>query len=335
MDTPVTPNAILQLGTAFFGSRTLLSAVGLGVFTELAAGPLDGETLRLRLGLHDRAASDFFDALVALRMLERTDEGYANAPASALYLDRNKPSYVGAWLEMADRRLFRIWDSLTAAMKSGRPQNEFGDADPFAAMYANAAALESFAKEMTAVSLPVASALAEAFPWQRYETFIDIGAMQGAVPVLLAKRWPHLAGGGFDLPQVRPIFEAYVSTHGLGGRLQFHPGDFRREPLPAAAVLIMGHILVDWDLSMKKQLLQRAYAALPKGGALVIYDMLIDDDRRENAMALLMSLNMLIETAGGGTYTGADCIGWMRSAGFADVTVSRLPAAHSMLVGIK
>src|SRR3954447_6205583 len=98
----VTPDAIMQLGFAFWGSKTLLSAIELGVFSELAeAGALDGETLRERLGLHTRSAKDFFDALVALGMLDRTDGRYANAPATEVFLDRAKPSYAGGILEMA------------------------------------------------------------------------------------------------------------------------------------------------------------------------------------------------------------------------------------------
>ena len=99
-DHPV-PDGIMDLGFAFFGSKALLSAVELGLFSELAHGPLDAEPLRQRLGLHPRAAHDFFDALVALGMLERADGRYRNTAETDRYLDRAKPSYVGAWLESA------------------------------------------------------------------------------------------------------------------------------------------------------------------------------------------------------------------------------------------
>ena len=118
----VTPDAIMQLGCGFWGSKTLLSAVELGVFSELAeAGPLDGEALRERLGLHPRSAPDFFDALVALGMLEREDGRYANTPATDLFLDRAKPSYVGGILEMANARLYPFWGSLTEGLRTGQP----------------------------------------------------------------------------------------------------------------------------------------------------------------------------------------------------------------------
>jgi hypothetical protein len=123
--SPITPDGILQLGLGFWGSKTLLSAVELGVFTELAAGPLNGTTLASRLSLHPRSARDFLDALVALRMLARHGDVYQNTPAADLFLDRNKPaSYVGGILEMANARLYSSWGSLTEALRTGKPQNE-------------------------------------------------------------------------------------------------------------------------------------------------------------------------------------------------------------------
>ena len=145
----------------------------------------------------------------------------------------------------------------------------------------------------------------------------------------------HLTGGGFDLPQVRPVFDRYVADHGLADRVRFLAGDFFRDPLPAADVLVMGRILHDWDLGRKRALLAKAHAGLPEGGALVVSDTIIDDERRTNATGLLMSLNMLIETRGGFGYTGADCTGWMREAGFREARVEPLAATHSMVVGTK
>ena len=115
----------------------------------------------------------------------------------------------------------------------------------------------------------------------------------------------------------------------------FVPGDFFKDELPQADVILMGHILHDWDLPTKKMLLEKAYRAIPAGGAVVIYDAIIDDERSQNAFGLLMSLNMLIETPGGFDYTGADCIGWMREAGFRECRVEHLVGPDSMVVGVK
>jgi precorrin-6B methylase 2 len=333
----VAPDAILELGFAFWGSKTLLSAIELGVFSELAgAGPLDDDALRERLGLHPRSATDFFDALVALGMLGREDGRYANTPSTDLFLDRAKPSYVGGILEMANARLYGFWGSLTEALRTGVPQNEAKIGENFfETLYAEPERLAQFARAMSALSVGAGQAIAAKFPWQDHSSVIDVGCAEGAVPVQIALAHDHVTGGGFDLPPLQPLFDSYVSRFGLGERLSFTPGDFFNDPLPSADVLVMGHILHDWDLDEKKALLKKAFDALPDGGALIVYEALIDDERRHNTLGLLMSLNMLIETPGGFDYTGADCQSWMRSAGFRQTYLQHLTGPDSMIVGIK
>ena len=332
----IAPDKILQLGLGFWGSKTLLCAVELGVFTHLAREPLNAESLRARLQLHPRGADDFFDALVALGMLQRTDGLYRNTPEADLFLDRAKTSYIGGLLEMANARLYPAWGDLTTALKSGEPQNESKHAqDTFAKLYSDPARLKQFLSAMTGISLGAARALAQQFPWQSFQSFIDVGGAQGCVSVQLALAHPHLTGGEFDLPVVGPIFDGYVQSFGLAQRLRFHPGSFFDDPLPGADVIIMGHILHDWDLEQKRMLIAKAHAALPQGGALIVYDAIIDDDRRRNAFGLLMSLNMLIETRGGFDYTGADCRGWMHDAGFKETRVEPLCGPDSMVIALK
>lgn len=327
---------IMQTGLGFWASKAFLSAVELGLFTELAQGPLDAEALRQRLGLHPRSARDFFDALVALKFLERRDGAYVNTPDAAHFLDRNKPSYAGGLLEMVNARLYAFWGSLTEGLRTGQSQNEAkSGGDPFATLYRTPGGLESFLAGMTGLSRVAARAIAQRFPWGDYATFADVGCAQGAVPVTLAQAHPHLHGIGFDLPVVKPVFEKYVREQGVADRVRFEPGNFFQDPLPRADVLVMGHILHDWDLDQKRMLLANAYAALPSGGALIVHEALIDDERRENALGLLMSLNMLIETPGGFDFTGADCKGWMREAGFRHMRVEHLSGPDSMVIGFK
>jgi hypothetical protein len=336
MSEQLTPEAILQLAFGFWGSKTLLSAVELGVFSALASGPLEAQTLMDRLGLHPRSARDFLDALVALRLLERSGTEYANTPETALFLDRAKPSYIGELLEMVNQRLYPFWGGLTEALRTGQPQNEAKRGENFfTALYADPGRLAGFLQAMTSLSRSTAQELAQQFPWAHYHTFVDVGTAQGGVPVQVALARRHLAGGGFDLPPVRPFFEQYVAAHGLRDRLQFYAGDFFQDALPPADVLIMGLVLHDWNLEEKRLLLRKAYEALPTGGALIVYEALIDDDRREHAFGLLMSLNMLIETPGGFDYTGADCVAWMREAGFRESRVEPLVGPYAMVVGVK
>jgi hypothetical protein len=336
MAQDITPDAIMQLGFGHWGSKVLLSAVELGLFTELANGPLALEDIRARLNLHSRSARDFLDALVALGMLQRERGTYANTPATDLYLDRAKPTYMGGMLEMMSARLFRFWADLTEGLKTGEPQNEAKHGgDLFDTLYSDPRRLEQFLSAMTGLSLGIAQAMAMKFPWSQYQSFVDIGVAQGGLPVVLAQAHQHLKGIGADLAVVEPIFQRYVASHGLQDRLKFAALDFFNEPLPRADVVIMGHILHDWDLPTKKMLVAKAYDALPAGGAFIVFEAIIDDERRSNAFGLLMSLNMLIETRGGFDYTGADCAAWMREAGFRQTSVEHLSGPDSMVIGIK
>jgi hypothetical protein len=337
MQAQPSPDAILQTGLAFWASKTLLSAIELGVFTELARGPAELPALRDALGLHPRSARDFLDALVALGFLARTDGRYANTAETDLFLDRDKPSYVGGILEMANARLYPFWADLTRALHTGQPQNEIAHGDPnlFDALYADPARLRQFLAAMTGISRGANLAIARQFPWQDYRSFVDVGTAQGDLAAQIALAHPHLHGTGFDLPPVRPIFEEHMRALGVADRVDFAAGSFFEDELPRADVVLMGHILHDWDLPTKRMLIGKAYDALPEGGALVVYESIIDDERRQNAFGLLMSLNMLIETPGGFDYTGADCAGWMKEAGFRHTRVEHLVGPDSMVVGIR
>lgn len=333
---PLTPAKVMELGLGFWGSKTLLSAIELGLFTELAKGVRTLEELTARLRLHPRSARDFFDALVALGMLKRTGARYANTPESALFLDRAKPGYVGGMLEMCNARLYRFWGSLTDGLRTGLPQNEVKTGgDFFGRLYSDPQRLEGFLKAMTGLSIGAGRGIAKQFPWKKYKTFADVGCAQGGVAVEIALAHKHLSGFGVDLPVVQPVFEAYAQSKGLAKRMQFRPGNFFKDPLPNVEVIIMGHILHDWNLDEKLMLLRKAYEALPPNGAVIVHEALIDDARKEHAFGLLMSLNMLIETPGGFDFTGADCRKWMKEAGFKKTKVERLAGPDSMVIGYK
>jgi len=332
-----TPDKILQVGLGFWASKTLLSAIEMEVFTELAKQPEDLKTLQGRLGLHPRGARDFLDALVALGFLQRVNGKYQNAPDTDLFLDKHKSGYIGGILEMANHRLYPFWGRLTEGLRTGEPQNESkgGNPNPFEALYADPARLKEFLRAMSGISRGANLAIARKFPWKDYQTYVDVGTAQGDLAVQIALANPHLKGTGFDLPEVGPVFEDYVEQNQLAPRVAFQGGSFFTDALPQADVVLMGHILHDWNLEQKKMLLAKAHAALPPGGAVVVYDAIIDDDRSQNAFGLLMSLNMLIETGGGFDYTGADCRGWMHEAGFRETRVEHLVGPDSMVIGIK
>jgi SAM-dependent methyltransferase len=337
MDPTITiPDRLLRLGHAFKGAKVLLSAVELGVFTILSEGPLDVDALRRRTGIDVRGARDFFDALVALQLLERDgNDQYVNTPETYLYLDSTKSSYIGGDLEHLNARVYPHWSDLTAALQTGRPQSGARGTGNYPALYSDPAAFKTFMSGMTDGCLSAAKAAALAFPWHQYNTVIDIGAAQGGFLTQIASIHAHISGGGFDLAAAKPLFDRYVQARGLATQLKFYAGDFFTDELPSADVLIMGRILHNWDLATKQMLLRKAFDALAPGGALIIYERLIDDDRRTSTAGLLASLNMLIMTQGGFDFTSADCVGWMSEAGFQSISVEPLANDISMIVGLK
>jgi hypothetical protein len=269
-------------------------------------------------------------------MLEREGEVYRNTAATDLFLDRGKPSYVGGLLEMANARLYPFWARLTDALRTGEPQNEarLGE-DFFPALYGDPERLRQFLHAMTGLSAGASMAIAAKFPFDRYETVLDVGCAEGGLLVQLAQAHPHLRGTGFDLPAVEEPFGEFVRAMGLEDRLGFTPGDFFQDSLPPADVITFGHILHDWGLDEKLALLRSAYAALPEGGAVIVFESIIDDERNANTFGLLMSLNMLIETPNGFDYCAADCQGWLGEIGFRETYAEHLVGPDSMVVGIK
>lgn len=330
------PNRILEIGCGFRASKVLLSAIELGVFTLLSERSLDAAALMRQTGLHERGVRDFFDSLVALGFLRRSENGlYSNTPEAQFYLDRGKPTYIGALFEQYSKIGYGLWSSLTQALQTGLPQLGVATESHFANTYADPARLRTFVKSMTALSLRVAKLITVQFPWRDYQTFIDIGTAEGCLPVEVAIAHPHLHGGGFDLPQLRGSFEAYIRERGLSDRLHFHSGNFFETALPAADVVVLGNVLHLWDLDTKRVLLSKAYDAVNEGGALIIYETLIPEDRRSSAVGMLASLNMLLWTTGGFDFSGNDCADWMRGAGFRKIRIESLAAEQSMIIGEK
>jgi len=335
------PSHIMQVGMGFWASKTVLSAVELELFTRLGDQSMTGEELGKQIGLHPRAIADFLDTLVALRFLDRDGDGsdgrYRNTPETATYLDKQRPTYVGGLLEMANARLFRFWGDLTEALRTGEPQNEIKHTgnSMFAELYSDPARLEQFMAGMQGASLGNFHALAETFDFSKYESVCDVGGATGQLCTILATRHPHLRCTSYDLPAVAPIAQKSIAAAGLSDRVAVASGDFFADPLPRADVITMSLILHDWNLDRKMDLIRAAYEALNDGGTLIAIEFLIDDARRENAFGLMMSLNMLIEFGDAFDYTGSDFAGWCREVGFRKIDVRPLAGPASAAIAYK
>lgn len=336
------PQEIVRMGMSFWSSRLILSAVESGVFTELGHGRASERELADALGWHPRAAGTALDALVAAGLLRRDRAGrYANTIRSAMFLDRSKPSYVGGLMELSSKRLYGLWSQLDDLLRTGRPgaEEERGDNEFFSMLYQDPLALKGFLAGMTGISTGEATLLAARFPWRRFRTFCDIGCAQGAFPVRVALTHRHLRGTGFDLPAVRPIFEEYVESFGLDGRVDFAAGDFLEGPLPSADVISFGHVFHGRNTEIRRELVAKAYAATPPGGAIIVYDAMIRsgplNSRANRFMSLLSSLNIMMESREGYESSTAACAELLRAGGFTRVRVRHLLGPTSAVFGFK
>ncbi len=337
----LTPAHIMEVGSGFWSSKTLLAAIKLELFTHLADKALNGEEIRTGLQLHKRSLYDFLDTLTALGFLER--EGlketaiYRNTPETALFLDKNKPSYMGGILEMCNDRLYKYWGDLEEGLRTGLPQNEskYTGKPLFEAIYADQNVLKQFLSAMAGVQMGNFTALAQKFDFENYHSLCDIGGANGMLSICVAQQHPHLFITSADLPVVEPVAKETVEKFNLTDQIHVTRLDFVVDEFPKADIITMGNILHDWDLDFKKFLIKKAYQALPKDGALIVIENIIDDERRQNVFGLLMSLNMLIETDGGFDYTFSDFQQWTAEAGFRTAKKIHLAGPSSAVIAYK
>lgn len=337
------PENIMKIGTGFWASKILLTAVSFQLFTTLA----EKKTMKAReikdilaLKCTDRNVYDFLDALTVFGFLKR--EGildtavYSNTIDTDTFLDKNKPSYIGGILEMMNNRLYGFWGNLGEGLLTGLPQNEAKRSeDFFGLIYSDPEKLKEFTNAMSGIQMGNFMAFAQKFHFANYKTLIDVGGSAGLLSLMVAKHNPHMHCTSFDLPPVEPIANATIQQFGLANRVKTASGDFFTMPIPNADVVVMGNILHDWDEENKIALMRKAFDALPEGGAFVAIEGIIDDERKQNVFGMMMSLNMLIETGTGFDYTFADFNRWANIAGFNSTAILPLAGPSSAAIAYK
>ncbi|MEV5341645.1 methyltransferase [Streptomyces sp. NPDC052676] len=328
------PEGLIRLGTAFCDAKILLSALELDVFSTLAAKPLTLPELSDAVGLHPRGARDFVTALVTLGLLEADGDRYRNSPSADRFLDRGKASYAGGFLERANNMLYPAWTNLTAALRTGEPQVKGKEGDIVGQMAKDRQHLDQFLAMMDSLNSQVAPKLAAAFDWASHRDFVDVGGARGNLSALLIAEHPHLTAKVFDLPHVAPAFADHMKRLGTEDRITFTGGDFFVDSLPSGQVLIMGHVLHNWSAEQRLGLIRKAYDAVEPGGALLVYDRMVDE-RPADLVNLLISLDMLLVTHGGAEYSVEECRGWMTEAGFSRTEAKVLSNTDSLVIGYK
>lgn len=327
------PADIKRLGNAFCHAKLLLAAGELGLFADLADhGPATLSQVQERLGLQPRGGRDFLNALVLLGLLVKEGDQYRNSVVAAEHLVPGGPTYMGGFLQRSNRVLYPAWGNLTEALRTGRPQVPTAQSGSFERMLRDPAQLAQYLDMMDSVSGLLAPRLAEAFDWRGYAEIVDVGGARGHLAAHLLRAHPHLSGCVFDLPVMEEPLRQHVTSVTPPSRIRFRGGDFFADPLPEGDVLILGHVLHNWSPEERQLLVKKAFAAIRPGGALLIYDAMLDDNPADLAR-VLVSLNMLLVTPGGSEYTARECTRWLADAGFDKISDRPLGSADTLVIG--
>lgn len=342
--TQPSPAAILQIGTGFWASKVLLTAVNFELFTQLSKKPnQSAKDIKSKLGLKctDRNTFDFLDCLAGLGFLKR--EGlletarYSNTMDTDIFLDKAKPSYIGGILEMQSDQGWKVWANLDKGLKTGLIQHEIPDngENIFDVLYKEPEQFKKFVDGMTGVQMGNFMALAQKFDFSKYKTLVDAGGSAGVLSVMVAKHNPHMNCTTFDLPQLESMANETIQKFQMIDRVNIMSGDFFKNGLPKADIVTMGNVLHDWDEDTKINLMQIAYDALPVGGVFIAIEHVIDNERKQNVFGMMMSLNMLIETGDGFDYTFNDFNKWAKKVGFTYTELMPLAGPSSAAIAIK
>jgi acetylserotonin N-methyltransferase len=313
---------VLELIDAFRKSKTLFTALTLGVFELLESGPKDLAGLAGATRAKPEPLERLLDACVCLGLLERAGEGYGNTPLAMTYLVRSSPDTLAGYIKYSDEALYPMWAHLTDAVREGshRWQQTFGLSGNalFEHFFHTDEATRTFLTGMHGFGMLSSPAVVRAFDLSRFQRMVDLGGGTGHLAEAACARYRNLRATVFDLPRVLGFARKLLAESAVADRMNFLEGDFFVDELPAADLYAVGRILHDWSEPKIAALLARIAARLPVGGGLLIAEKLMNEDHAGPLHANMQSLNMLVCTEGRerslGEYTAL-----LRAAGFGRV----------------
>lgn len=331
------PTTVVELIHAFRYSKILFVAVSLGIFDLLGSGPRAAHDLAQAVGADVDALGRLLDACVGLRLLRKDSGKYANEPVAQTYLHRDSDSTLTGYILYSDRALYPLWGKLEDAVREGtnRWQQVFGATGSlFDHFFKTDAAQRDFLAGMHGFGLLSSPRVIEAFDLTPYRRLVDLGGATGHLAMAACERYPKLRAAVFDLPSVIEVTKEYVGKRGFQDRIELISGDFFKDPLPEADLFSLGRILHDWSEEKIRLLLGKIYARLPRGGALLIAERLLDETKTAPLNALAQSLNMLVCTDGK-ERTLSEYTAFLREAGFAEVEGKRTGAPLDAILAVK
>jgi acetylserotonin N-methyltransferase len=332
------PTPILDLIEAFRRSKTLFTAVSLGIFDHLEEQSASAQSLAATLPANLSALTRLLDACAGLGLLLKSGDLYSNTEASSTYLVSSSPSTLAGYILYSDRALFPMWADLKGAILDGtnRWEPTFGPLPGgiFAHFFRDEPARAAFLQGMHGLGLLSSPKIVRIFNLSRFSTICDLGGATGHLAIAACERYGAMQGIVFELPQVIPHAQAYIDKSPAAARLRALPGDFFADPLPPADLYTLGRILHDWPEDRIRALLDRIHAALPPGGAILIAETLLDDSHDAPVHALMQSLNMLVCTEGR-ERSVPEYTALLESAGFTQIDARRTGAPLDALLAIR
>ncbi len=313
-------------------ARVLQSALELDVFERIGTEAKTVRTLAQEMGADERALELFLNALVSLGWLEGTGHGYRNTKYGLEVFLKDKPFYVGDTLLLHSASV-ADWLKLSEVVKTGKPVQapEFLDLE-------NPARVRLFIRAMHNTAVGHASTLAKKLPLYNVRTFLDLGGGSGAFTIEFLKANPGLQATLFDLPTTLEVAKEYVANAGLSERVQFRAGDFMKDPLEGTyGFCFLSHVVHGLSVDENKALFQKIFPVVTSGGRLVIQDFFLNTNRQAPQFGAVFSLNMLLHTTSGRSYTFDEVTEWLKAAGFDRVEplFLKLPRSIGILMASK
>jgi acetylserotonin N-methyltransferase len=331
------PRLILDLLEAFRRSKTMFAAVALGVFDALAAGPKRLDELTGELQANADALERLLDACVGLELLRYSGLGYENAAVAGAYLTGSSPLRLTGYINYSNDATWKLWANLEDAVREGthRWKQTYGwDGPIFSHFFRDEQAKRGFLMGMHGFGLISSPHVVAAFDLGCFQRLVDLGGATGHLAVAACERYPKLRAVVFDLPDAVPLAREVVGTTAVAPRIEIVAGDFFADPLPAADLFALGRIVHDWSEAKIVKLLSRIYSHLQPGGALLIAEKLLADDRSGPRWAQMQNLNMLTCTEGKERTLG-QYEQLLKAVGFSEVKGSPTPSPLDAILAMK
>jgi acetylserotonin N-methyltransferase len=331
------PSIVLDCISAFRRSKAMFAGVKLGVFNALAGGPKLLMHLARELDCQETSLGRLLDALVGLGLLARDADRYANTPVADTYLTAASPRRMTGYINYSNDAGWKLWEHLEDAVREGthRWQQVYGwDGPLFSHFFQDDVAKREFLMGMHGFGMISSPHVVSAFDLSRFQRFVDVGGATGHLTIAACQRYSALRGVVFDLPQAVPLASEIVAASPVADRIELIGGDFFVDPLPPADLYALGRILHDWTEEKCLTLLRKIAASLPAGGAVLVAEKLLWEDRTGPDWAQMQDLNMLTCTEGR-ERTLAEYEALLQQAGFTNVSGCRTSSPLDAVLAVK